>query len=500
MFTITQATQSAVTLTSTSGTYGTSITLTASGGSGSGGYSFSVTSAGTAGCSISAGSLTSTSPGTCTVTATRAASTNYLAASSAATTVTFGKQSQETLSLATTSGDLYTGIIVSVLGGSGTGTVTTSVSSGTATCTLTSGVVSARAVGTCVLTVTKASDAFYLSESAAITLTFSKATPVQGALSSGTTGTVGTGITLNITGGTGSGAVTYSLAAPGGAGCTITNGVLTAATAGKCTVTATRAADDTYAAQTITAEFTFVVAPVAPSQTSATEEPSAPVAVAVTTTTTTPVTRAAPGRPVATTTTTVPPTTTTTVDSRTKSPSLVNTESAAGAATIGGRTQKAVTERVNNQLVFTAGGFTVTLAGVNPDGSIIPLTQDGLLEVKRGDMFRLDAQGFAPGSTVDIWMFSKAIHMSEIEVGPNGLVRSTLKVPESVENGLHHLVMVGVDRAEAEAKFEVGMNVGVPQERWWLSRVLIVIPITLAVLFALWLPTTASRRRRLRRS
>jgi hypothetical protein len=492
--------QSAVTLTSTSGTHGTPLTLVASGGSGSGAYSFAVTSAGTAGCSISAGSLTSTSPGTCTVTATRAASTNYLAASSAATTVTFGKQSQETLSLATTSGDLYTGIIVSVLGGSGTGTVTTSVSSGTATCTLTSGVVSARAVGTCVLTVTKASDAFYLSESAAITLTFSKATPVQGALSSGTTGTVGTGITLNITGGTGSGAVTYSLAAPGGAGCTITNGVLTAATAGKCTVTATRAADDTYAAQTITAEFTFVVAPVAPSQTTATGEPSAPVAVAVTTTTTTPVTRAAPGRPVATTTTTVPPTTTTTVDSRTKSPSLVNTESAAGAATIGGRTQKAVTERVNNQLVFTAGGFTVTLAGVNPDGSIIPLTQDGLLEVKRGDMFRLDAQGFAPGSTVDIWMFSKAIHMSEIEVGPNGLVRSTLKVPESVENGLHHLVMVGVDRAEAEAKFEVGMNVGVPQERWWLSRVLIVIPITLAVLFALWLPTTASRRRRLRRS
>ena len=498
--TVTQAAQSAVTLTSTTGTYGTPLTLVASGGSGSGAYSFAVTSAGTAGCSISAGSLTSTSPGTCTVTATRAASTNYLAASSAATTVTFGKQSQETLSLATTSGDLYTGIIVSVLGGSGTGTVTTSVSSGTATCTLTSGVVSARAVGTCVLTVTKASDAFYLSESAAITLTFSKAIPVQGALSSGTTGTVGTGITLNITGGTGSGAVTYSLAAPGGAGCTITNGVLTAATAGKCTVTATRAADDTYAAQTITAEFTFVVAPVAPSQTTATGEPSAPVAVAVTTTTTTPVTRAAPGRPVATTTTTVPPTTTTTVDSRTKSPSLVNTESAAGAATIGGRTQKAVTERVNNQLVFTAGGFTVTLAGVNPDGSIIPLTQDGLLEVKRGDMFRLDAQGFAPGSTVDIWMFSKAIHMSEIEVGPNGLVRSTLKVPESVENGLHHLVMVGVDRAEAEAKFEVGMNVGVPQERWWLSRVLIVIPITLAVLFALWLPTTASRRRRLRRS
>ena len=60
----------------------------ASGGSGTGAYSYAVTSAGTAGCSISAGALNSTSPGTCTVTVTRASSTNYLSASSSATTVT----------------------------------------------------------------------------------------------------------------------------------------------------------------------------------------------------------------------------------------------------------------------------------------------------------------------------------------------------------------------------------------------------------------------------
>jgi hypothetical protein len=50
--------------------------------------------------------------------------------------------------------------------------------------------------------------------------------------------------------------------------------------------------------------------------------------------------------------------------------------------------------------------------------------------------------------------------------------------------------------AKAEAKFEVGMNVGVPPKQWWYSRVLIVIPITFAVGLALWLPTSAGRRRR----
>ena len=488
--TVTQASQAAVTLTSVTGTHGTPLLLTASGGSGSGAYSYAVTSVGTAGCSISSGSLTSTSPGTCTVTVTRASSSNYLVASSAATTVTFNRIAQAALSVATTSGDLYTGIIVSVLGGSGTGAVTTSVSAGTANCTLTSGVVSARAVGTCTLTVTKASDATYLAETSTVTLSFSKATPVQGTLSSATTGTVGTGITLSFTGGTGTGAVTYTVSSPGGAGCTITNGVLNAATAGKCTVTITRAGDDTYATQTSTSEFTFGEAPLSPSMTTTTVEG------AVVTTTTTIARASAKGTAAAVTTTTAPATTTTVPAAQRVAPTLVNTASAAGAATVAGKTVRAKTARVNNQLVFTTGGFTVTLAGVNADGSIIPLTKDGLLEVRRGDMFRLDAQGFAPGSTVDIWMFSKSIHMTAIEVGANGLVRSTLKVPKSVEDGLHHLVMVGMDRAKAEAKFEVGMNVGVPPKQWWYSRILIVIPITLAVGLALWLPTSAARRRR----
>jgi hypothetical protein len=214
-----------------------------------------------------------------------------------------------------------------------------------------------------------------------------------------------------------------------------------------------------------------------------------------TTTTTVPVAAKIGKKPAATTTTT---TSTIAPEKPLVAPKLVNTESAAGASTIGGKTVKAKTSRVNNQLVFTAGGFTVTLAGVNPDGSVIPLTSEGLLEVRRGDTFRLDATGFAPGSTVDIWMFSKTYHLTNMEVGPDGLVRSSLKVPKSITDGLHHLVMVGVDKANAEAKFEVGMNVGVPAKQWWYSRVLLAIPISLAVFAGFWLPTTASRRKRRR--
>ena len=368
------------------------------------------------------------------------------------------------------------------------------------------GVVAARANGTCVLSISKLGDTNYNAASATVTLTFAKAVAARGTLGSPTSGTAGTGITLSFTGGSGTGAVTYSLVSPGTAGCSITNGVLTATTGGKCSVVITKQGDDTYADQTTTVEFTFTAPP---SASQGQSEVAAVTTTTSTTTTTTTVVARVVGKKSKVTPTTVAEakvasqTSTTTTSPKSSmpikqlvAPSLVNTPSAVGAATIGGKTVKATTTRVNNQLVFNSGGFTVTLAGVKADGTIIPLSSDGLLEVQRGDTFRLDATGFAPGSNVDIWMFSKSMLMANITVGADGLVKSSFVVPKSMTDGLHHLVMVGVDRAKAEAKFEVGMNVGAPTKQWWASRVLIVIPIAVAVFIGLWLPTTVRRRKR----
>jgi len=475
-----KATQSSIQVTSTSGTYGTPVQLAVTGGSGSGALSYSVSDTGSASCVVSGTQLTFTSAGTCRVTATRDADNIFDARSSASTTITIDRANQTPLSVATSTGDLLTGIILAVTGGGGTGVVSTSVTSGIANCTLAAGVVTARNFGTCSLSISKAGDMNFFSASGTVTLTFAKALPVMGTVSSPTSSALGTGITLAYTGGTGNGTVTYTLVSPGTAGCSITNGVLNATSGGKCTVTITKQGDDTYTDQVVTTEFTFVDNSIASTTTTTVAQARAVGVVTTTTSTSTSTTS---------TTSTLPA-------KQIVPPSLVNTESAAGAATIGGKVTRAKTTRVNNQLVFTAGGFTVTLAGVNADGTVIPLSAEGILEVRRGDMFRLDAQGFAPNSSVDIWMFSKTIYLGKIEVSPSGLVKSSFKVPKSVADGLHHLVMVGVDKAEKEAKFEVGMNVGVPPKQWWYSRILIAIPISIAVFFGFWLPTSASRRRR----
>ena len=431
------------------------------------------------------------------MTATRAASTNYLVQSSTATTVTFARQTQAALNVSTVTGDIFTGIIVSSSGGSGTGAVTYGVTTGTANCALTSGVVTARTVGTCLLTVTKAADTYYLATSESFTLSFGKAIPISGQLSTPTTGTAGTEITLSFTGGSGTGAVTYVVASPGTAKCFITNGKLIATTSGSCTVTTTKQGDDTYPDQVVTSEFTFTAGQIAVPTVS--EEAT----TTTTPTTTTTVVAGKNGKKTSVSTTTTTPTTTTTSTTVAASsselqpaPELVNTASAQGAATIGGKTVKATTTRVNNQLIFNSGEFTVTFAGVNADGSVIPLRTDGVLELAREDMFRLDAKGFAPGTQVTVWMFSQPQRLAKLTVGADGLVRTSLRVPKSLKDGLHHVVMVGVDQNKKEAKFEFGLNVGVPAEQWWVSRVLLVIPISIAVFIGLWLPTSVRRRRK----
>lgn len=75
-FTFNAATQAALTLTSTTGSFGSALTLTTSGGSGSGTVSYAY-AAGTTACSLSGSTLTANDTGTCLITATKAADANY---------------------------------------------------------------------------------------------------------------------------------------------------------------------------------------------------------------------------------------------------------------------------------------------------------------------------------------------------------------------------------------------------------------------------------------
>jgi 6,7-dimethyl-8-ribityllumazine synthase len=246
--TFAQATQAALTITTLSGTFNVPLTLATSGGSSTGAVTYAVVTG--TGCAVTGSSLSDTTAGTCLVTATKAGDTNYLAVSSAQTSVTFAQATQAALTITTLSGTFNVPLTLTTTGGAGTGAVTYAAVNGTATgCLVTSSSssLSSTTAGTCLVTATKAADTNYSAVSSVQT-TVTIAASAQAALTlTSTTGTYGTKVTLASIGGSGTGALSYAVVVGGTAsGCLVTGSSLSVTSAGTCLVTATKGADLNY--------------------------------------------------------------------------------------------------------------------------------------------------------------------------------------------------------------------------------------------------------------
>jgi len=136
--------------------------------------SFSYSSSNTGVISISGTTFTVEGGGSATITATFTPTdtVNYNSASTT-NTVTVSKASQSALSISSTSGSFGTPLTLATNGGSGDGLVSYVYAEGTTTCTLSSGVLTAAATGTCLVTATKATDDNYSAiSSSQTTITF----------------------------------------------------------------------------------------------------------------------------------------------------------------------------------------------------------------------------------------------------------------------------------------------------------------------------------------
>ena len=158
--------------------YSQALSMSTSGSSGAGAITYAIVAGGSAtSCALSNSSasatITASTSGTCLVAATIAADTNYNSATSSNLTFTFSKASQSALSISSTSGSFGTPLTLATNGGSGDGLVTYVYAEGTTTCTLSSGVLTAAATGTCLVTATKATDDNYSAiSSSQTTITF----------------------------------------------------------------------------------------------------------------------------------------------------------------------------------------------------------------------------------------------------------------------------------------------------------------------------------------
>ena len=193
-----------------------------------------------------------------------------------------------------------------------------------------------------------------------------------------------------------------------------------------------------------------------------------------------------------TTTTTVAPATTTTLGP----PKVSAVATGETAVQVDGVATKSKVTRENNQLVVSAGSLKATIGGLDENGAALPLDSDGNVRLKAGDVVRVKLAGFTPGGTVEAWLFSTPVLMGSAVVRPDGSVIGNFKIPANTPNGSHRIVIVSKSKDGKPTSFTVGVALGEVAKSSTLTRVLIAIPIALAIGIGFLIPNQLRRRRK----
>lgn len=199
------------------------------------------------------------------------------------------------------------------------------------------------------------------------------------------------------------------------------------------------------------------------------------------------------------TATTVPRsnTTTTTTTTTIPAPDAPTADPGAGVLVIDGEETTASVTRANNRVTVGAAGVSVTFNGIAQDGTIVPLDSEGNLRLTGGNSVSIEGSGFAANQDVEVWMFSTPQLLGTVKADSNGKIVENIKLSSMLEEGNHRFVVDGKSAAGADALVALGIIVG--YESSGLSttgKLLIALPIALAIIVGLVIPTTLRRRKK----
>ena len=149
-------------------------------------------------------------------------------------------------------------------------------------------------------------------------------------------------------------------------------------------------------------------------------------------------------------------------------------------------------------MVVNAGSLSATLSGLDKTGKTAPLDSDGNVHLDGGDIIKISVGGFKPGSIVEVWLFSTPTKLGSAVVGADGAMTGSYRLPVGIKSGSHRVVVTARMTNGKPTTFTLGILVGDISTTSTLTRVLIAIPITLAIGFGFLLPTQLRRRRKIR--
>lgn len=153
--------------------------------------------------------------------------------------------------------------------------------------------------------------------------------------------------------------------------------------------------------------------------------------------------------------------------------------------------------RENNSYRISGAEISILIQVQRVNGDVVPLDSQGYINGQSTDKILLELSGAKPGEEMTLWMFSTPIQIGRELVGDYGKVSGTFDVPDGLESGPHRIVVNAVSYTGTESTVSIGFLLDGASNGSSPISIIIYTTLGVAVAFALVIPATRRRRRRL---
>lgn len=101
--------------------------------------------------------------------------------------------------------------------------------------------------------------------------------------------------------------------------------------------------------------------------------------------------------------------------------------------------------------------FNLEMNAVDENGQPIPLDENGRLEIEARKFVRINGTGFAPNSTIYVWIFSDPTELGSVITDSSGAFSGQLPLTENLEVGNHTLQLNGLSADDQLRSVSIGV-------------------------------------------
>jgi len=179
-----------------------------------------------------------------------------------------------------------------------------------------------------------------------------------------------------------------------------------------------------------------------------------------------------------------------------QSPNAPQVEVGEVAALVDGKPAAVSVLRSENRVTASVAGIAATISGLTIEDEVVSLDSDGNLRLDEEDQLVVDASGYVAGQEVSVWMYSSPSRLGVVTADASGNITGTFDIPAGIDSGDHRVVLDGANENGQPVIISLGIAVGNIDSSSLMSRLLIIIPVLLAIFVGLFIPAVSRRRKR----